>query len=354
MIRVRVVAFLVVFGAGCGSMASSPAVAPVTEASSTTAQPAERAEPAKPADSSWLDTFGTEQVAPAIPAGWRVMDVGAVRFAVPPNWTAPFSLSCAIGPSDGVVLLAFLASPESCGPAPDIARRLVIDASAGPPPTTPPDARVGQFDAWRLPDTTDPVGIDDRLANGIDVSVAAADAQQILDTFGESGARRALETGPTLSTTDWQPVTVDRVSVLVPPSWPLFDLPTQNIADGFFPDPGTCAYGWFVDVPRAITGHAANFAVSCAVSLGRPVDPADGVWVRELRTDETVGGTVVAHGTVDGLDVSVIDRALPDVDTVSPMIDLLVGTGTHVVRISIGVGLDPAIARAIVHSLHAA
>ena len=354
VIRVRVVLVLAVCCAGCSSIASSSPTAPVRQAA-----PARSSAPVASstvADWSWLDVFGSEQVAPSVPAGWRVMDVGAVRFAVPDNWVAPLSGSCARGPWDGVVLLPFLTSTGSCGPGPVIGSRLVIDASAGQPPSTSPDARVGQFDAWRLPDTSDPITVAYRLANGIDVSVAGPDAQQILNTFGESGARRALETGRTLSTADWQPVTVDGVSVLVPPSWEVLDLSTQDPAQGFFPDPGTCSYGWFSgDVPRALTDHSdSHIGVNCAVSFEHPVEPADGVWARELGTDETVDGPVVAHGAINGLDVSAIDRALPDDDTVSPIIDLVVRTATHVVRISVGIGLDPAIARAIVHSLHTA
>ncbi|MEY2444634.1 MAG: hypothetical protein QOE00_1214 [Ilumatobacteraceae bacterium] len=285
------------------------------------------------------------------------MDVGAVRFAVPDTWVAPLSgASCAMGPTDGVVLLPFLASTGACGPEPAIVSRLVIDASAGQPPSTSPDARVGQFDAWHLPDTSDPITVAYRLGSGIDVGVAGPDAQQILNTFGDSGARRALETGRPLSTSGWKPVTVDGVSVLVPPNWEMRDLSTQDPAEGFFPDPGTCAYGWFSGgIPRALTGRSgSNTAVSCAASFEHPVEPADGLWARALGTDETVSGPVVAHGTIDGLDVSVIERGLPDDDTVSPIIDLVVRSATHVVRVSVGIGLDPAIARAIVHSLHAA
>jgi hypothetical protein len=275
---------------------------------------------------------------------------------VPDDWVAAISLSCAAGPWSGVVLLPFLTSTGSCGPVATIESRLVIDASAGQPLATSPDTRVGQFDAWRLADTSDPNTVAYRLASGIDVSVVGADGRQILDTFGDSGAHRALESGPTPSTSDWQPVTVDGVSILVPPNWSVLDLPTQDLADGFFPDPGTCSYGWFSnDVPRALTGHSdPNIGVSCALAIEPPVKPADGVWARELGTDETVDGTVVAHGTIDGLDISVIDPALADDDKAGPIIDLVVRTATQAVRISVGIGLDPAIARAIMHSLHTA
>jgi hypothetical protein len=89
------------------------------------------------------------------------------------------------------------------------------------------------------------------------------------------------------------------------------------------------------------------------VVLQWPITPNDGVWLRDITTDTAAPGPMVAHGTANGLDVSVVERMLPDNDTVSPTVDLIVRTPSHVVRVSIGVGSDPTTARTVLHSLHA-
>ena len=76
--------------------------------------------------------------------------------------------------------------------------------------------------------------------------------------------------------------------------------------------------------------------------------------MRELSTDQAGElGDTAAHGTTNGLDISVVKRTLPTNETTTPIVDLIVRTKSHVVRVSIGVGLDDSIARTILQSLHA-
>jgi len=348
--------------AGCGGVADStgtPASAPDTTAlaelpvvTAGASLPGPTTSVAAIADWSWLDAFGPESAVAAVPAGWRLMDVGVLRFAVPDGWAAPISRSCLQPEPVGVVLLDFLAPLATCSPEiglPD--GRLIIDFTEAEPPSTAPDVKVGQYDAWQLSDA--PLATY-RLANGIEISIGGPDAAQTLATFSDSGAQRVLHNGPVVETAEWTTVTVDDVSLLVPSGWDVVDLPHQDPNRGFFPNPGTCNDAWFyVEAPRAFTGETDSVP-SCILVRDRPTTPTDGVWIRDIAADTSTPGPIVAHGTTNGLDISVVDRTLPDNDTVSPTLDLLVHTPSHVVRVSIGVGSDPTIARTILRSLHAA
>ena len=156
------------------------------------------------------------------------------------------------------------------------------------------------------------------------------------------------------ATTDWKPVVVAGVSMLVPPSWEVRDLAHQDISQGFVPNPGTCGDGWFYsEAPRALIGEAdPNIAVGCVAVDRWPIAAVDGVWAREITSDTVDIGPVVAHGTTDGLDVSVVERTLSDNDSIDPVVDLILHASGHIVRVSIGVGPDATIARTILHSLH--
>ncbi|HUS61126.1 MAG TPA: hypothetical protein VMY34_02950, partial [Acidimicrobiales bacterium] len=278
-------------------------------------------------------------------------------FAVPPGWRVPNGYTCLEQGTPGYVLLADVvattitcATPTpacpagACGPTD---AHVVISAAAGAAPATQPDARVGGFDAWRLADSS----IDTyRLENGVQVAVAGPDAAQILGTFTDSIPKRTLQDGPLVDTSTWQTVTFGGISLLTPPDWELLDLAHQNIPHGFFPDPGTCQEPWFwPGYPRALIDVSdPHIGVSCIVVVELPVRPAEGIWIR----DGGRVGPVVAEGLIDGMDVAVLDRALPsDAATANPLVDIVVQNGTRTIRISIGVGLDPSVARTILRSL---
>jgi hypothetical protein len=144
----------------------------------------------------------------------------------------------------------------------------------------------------------------------------------------------------------------DDISLLVPSSWQLIDLPHQDLSHGFFPDPGTCLNSWFDrDFPRALVGNSdPHITVSCIEVEQWPITPTDGVWARDLPSDIDLG-PVVARNTVNGLDISIVEHDLPDNRTISPVVDLVVRTASHTVRISVGVGLDASITRTIIESL---
>ena len=306
----------------------------------------------KAADWSWLAGFGAEPVAPALPDGWQVMDVSTLRFAVPANWIATMAATCVLQPAPGVVLLPFLTPELFCGAGnrPLPADRLVISAATGEPPTSPPDAHVGSFDAWQLPNSLITTY---RLTSGIQIAVAGPESAQILASFTDAGAVRILQTGPMVTTTDWKPVSVAGVTMLVPPNWDIRDLAHQDTSKGFFPDPGTCGAPWFyTEVPRAFIGEAdPKVTVGCLMIDSWPITPIDGVWTREMSADAKAPGPIVARGSTNGREISVVEQTLPTNNSIDPVLDLLVRASGHTVRISIGVGPDPSVARTILHSL---
>ena len=308
----------------------------------------------KAADWSWLAGFGAESVAPELPGGWQVMDVGTLRFAVPANWIATVGTTCVLRSAPGVVLFPFLTPHLFCGAGnlPLPANRLVISAATGEPPTSPPDAHVGSFQAWQVPNSLITTY---RLTSGIQIAVAGPESAQILPSFTDAGAVRMLQTGPMVATTDWKSVSVADVTMLVPPDWDTRDLAHQDTSKGFVPDPGTCDTAWFLDeFPRAFIGEAdPHITVGCPAASGSwPVTPIDGVWADEIPADAKAPGPIVAHGSTNGLEISVIEQTLPTNNSIDPVADLLVRASGHTVRISIGVGPDSSVARTILHSLH--
>jgi hypothetical protein len=326
---------------------SDPTSSPsMVSTSDPTTEPAST-EPARP-DWTWLVPFGTEAPMPTVPEGWQVMDVGAVRFAVPADWQAPRDTSCLTLPAGGIVLLPFLQPTEHCSPSltlPD--NQLTITRADVPLPTTPPDAKLGDLDAWQTSDSPTTY----RLPSGVEVSAAGPDAPQILATFTTSGAHRALQDGPLVDTSDWKSVTFHGVSLLVPATFEQLDLAHQDHQQGFMPDPGTCDYGWFAWMPRALVDtQDPHITVSCAVSMAWPTVPADGVWMRTLDGAQL---TPTASGNLGGLEVSIVQPDLPGDATVSPIIDLVIHSAPDDVRVSIGVGTDPSVARTILRSVHA-
>ena len=353
MIRGRLALFLVWCCVGCtstvpiGAQPSGPNTTSRTVSSAANDVPSVPSTLAAP-DWSWLDSFGDESTAPQVPTGWQVMDVGLVRFSVPQDWVAT-DMPCAYQQvAHGVVALTFLRSELVCsdGTVPLSDNRLVISAAHGEPPQISPDAHVGSFDAWQLPNSE---SADYRLTNGIEVAATGADSALILASFTDSGAVRILQHGPLAVTNDWKPVHIAGVSLLVPPNWNV-----QDLTNSLNQNPGECQRErWFwPETPRAIIGDGdPGVTHSCGGFSSWPIAAVDGVWAHEIPDDAALIGPVAAHGTTNALDVSIVERTLPDTSSIDPVVDVIVRVSGHIVRVSIGVGPDATTARTILHSL---
>ena len=321
-----------------------------------------RTEGSPRSDWAWLDQLGDETALPPVPADWQTIDFADLRFAVPADWTLPIATSCA-QPAHGLVLVpAALDSQTSCSPTPTPpSSTITIRTSTG-------DEQLGERVAIGTLHATRVIAADCaqcsatyRFDDGYDVAIAGSDSERILATFTESGTRRALQHGTMVDTTGWQQVRHDGIGFLVPASWRVIDLPATlftttdaagNInGGGGMADPGTCGGSLFPDGPPSALMGASHLLPSCPAILTLDLSPRDGVWIRAASdTDAKSVGPIIAHGTVSGLDVTIVSVE----QSTNPTVELIIDTNPGKVRISLGVGPDAAIARSILRSIHAA
>jgi hypothetical protein len=161
---------------------------------------------------------------------------------------------------------------------------------------------------------------------------------------------RALADGPLVSTDGWQRVVGEQPSATsgttvpgptgpltmwAPAGWPKRTLGEHDQS------PGEC-FGPRFQGPAAVTLDLGGMVPSCPapVSATRPTATADGVWLPGTNDVQAVAG--VLGGTSIG-DVQVG----PDQDAV----ELNVFTANGSIRVLIGIGPDPAVARTILRTL---
>ena len=147
-----------------------------------------------------------------------------------------------------------------------------------------------------------------RLTNGIEVAATGTDSAQILASFTDAGAARILQNGPQAENTDWTPVTVAGVSLLVPPNWKVKDLAHQDFSQGFSPNPAADHGAWFYSVvPRVFIGKADPNIVTGGLAVDQwPIAAVDAAWVYEIPADTANIGPVIASGTTNCLQISVV------------------------------------------------
>ena len=358
---------VVIVAAGVVALVARGATDPRGATSSSAPTSPVGSSPATPARSpssewAWLDQFGDETALPPVPADWQIIDFADLRFAVPADWTVPIATSCA-QPALGLVLVpAALDSQTSCSPTPTSpSSTITIRRSTG-------DEQPGEQVAIGTLHATRVIAADCaqcsatyRFDDGYDVTIAGSDSERILATFTESGTRRALQHGTMVDTTGWQQVRHDGIGFLVPASWKVIDLPATlftttdaagNInGGGGMADPGTCGGSLFPDGPPSALLGASHLVPSCPAILTLDLSPRDGVWIRAASdTDTKPVGPIIAHGTVSGLDVTIVSVE----QSSNPTVELIIDTNPGEVRISLGVGPDAAIARSILQSIHSA
>lgn len=321
-------------------------------------------------DWSWLTSSGAEVPQPEVPEGWKSLDFAEVRFAVPDEWVVPVSRSCATAAS-GVVLVSDGVEPgPSCSPSEPLPESvLTIERAAGA--GLPGDAAmVGTLPATRISGPTcsgcpHPY----RLDNGYQVSVTGPDAQRVLDTFTDSGARRMRQTGTEADNSGWRAIDFEGLSLRVPALWESSDIPASyserrtatGISRSGMTNPGACGGAMFAHdrAPQVFLG-TSRMVHSCPPRREVSLEPGDGLWIRSVAAsaewtdaDTAAIGNPVGHGDVNGLDITVVQPDQRTRRTPGPVFDLVVDDGTAVHWISLGVGLDTSVARSILYSLHA-
>ena len=140
----------------------------------------------------------------------------------------------------------------------------------------------------------------------------------------------------------------------------LFDIPYQLSVSGPHAEQvlGTFTNSGFQRVlgrgPQASLG-TSRLIPSCAPQIDFDLVPGDGLWIRSTADSQSQpDGTQIAHGVVDGLDVTVAAMHRTVAGAPSPALDLVVRDGSATpIWVSLGVGTDTSIARSILRSLHA-
>jgi hypothetical protein len=306
---------------------------------------------------SWLDQFGGEALRiPPVPTGWKVLDFEAFRFAVPEDWVVPGPNSCAL-PAPGFVLIA-ATEPTMCAPSDPPPQSVLsilpaADAGAAGTPTT-----IGTLSAVEiLPNCVGcaPVYLFD---TAYQLTVSGPEAEQVLDTFTDSGFNRVLQSDAPADTSTWKTVEYQGIAFRVPGDWPVVNN-ESNPSDPADPssqvDPGTCGTAMFPsDSDAHVSLGSSRMIASCAVLTDFDLTPGDGLWIRSTADSRSQpDGTPIAHGVVDGLDVTVVRMHRTEYGAPSPALDLVVRDGSAPpIWVSLGVGTDTSIARSILRSLH--
>jgi hypothetical protein len=312
---------------------------------------------------SWLDQFGAEVQQPPIPDGWQVLDFEAFRFAVPPDWTVPRPLSCSL-PAPGFVLIA-ATEPTVCSSSDSSTSVLSIlpaaDAGTSGTPTT-----IGTLSATEIPPNCTGCAPTYLFDIPYQLSVSGPDAEQVLGTFTDSGFRRALQSGVEADTSTWQTVEYQGIAFRVPGDWPVNDLPASfdevtlpngGVRTSSQIDPGACGGAMFPAASKpAVSLGTSRMVPSCADITFFDLTSGDGLWIRSTADSRSQpDGTQIAHGVVDGLEVTVVSMRRTLEGAPTPALDLVVRDGSaSPIWVSLGVGTDTSTARSILRSLRRA
>ena len=312
-----------------------------------------------------LTVFGDEVALPRVPDGWKTIEIDDLRFAVPDTWPVLVAHEplCGEGQIDGIVTVHRAGGQVggSCGGSavatlPDA--RLVIEPSTGPASDGGP-ATIGTLLAYRVGGGCGDCPPTYRLDGGVQVTALGPDADTVLATFTDSSARRALQRGPVADTTGWQTVRSAGIAIDVPAAWGSIDLPgsfttgTNDAGNSYVSgraDPGQCGGGIFAaDTQPSVYLGSSPFVPSCPAVFSRHVPGGDGLWVRPAGTRD--GGSIpVMHGALGGLDVTIVRESY----RLDPALTLLVRRGAVTAYVTIGVGANDSVARAILRSLRPA
>ncbi len=318
-----------------------------------------------------LASSEAEPAMPEVPAGWKLIDYSDFRFAVPADWQIAISRSCWQPAGDptptGVVLLQ--SSPTdnqgSCGPQHPLPASVLTLVGGQPSAFSGEATTVGTLDAVRYvgPSCSPPTCPHNQylIDNAYVLSFTGPLEGEVLATFTTSGRNRSLLAGPAADRNGWRPVSSGGVTVEVPSSWTMLDLPASYheernpdgsvVSQGGHINPGECNGVYFPtrqgNEPTTYVG-SSPLVPSCPFSTFRDLTPADGVWIRTV--DQKHPASLSAERSVQVGSATVTLLKAPTQLTV-PVIDLEVKTRDATVLLSIGVGADPSVARTILHSL---
>jgi hypothetical protein len=275
-----------------------------------------------------------------IPNGWQVVDFGDARIAVPPaspGWRVlreGTEASCGGGGNfdEGYLLIGNATlEPHNCGRTLTVVRMKELPASA---PATPGlKVTINGVAAVRTIDNGSEVAYAVPEL-GVSLSGSGPQASAVLATFGPSARHVALAAGTfPKPPKDWQTVAFSGVRARVPAGWPTIQVAADQARPGCFGLP-------LFKSEQVLLGNGsdANCKRSFSGLVAHP--PVDGLWIRPASgLGEGSASTRFAAGT---LVPTSADR---------PEITLIVQTRSEPVAVTVGLGLDGAIARTILGSI---
>jgi hypothetical protein len=306
-------------------------------------------------DLAWLTVHGDDLGSPPLPNGWKRLDHADLGFAVPEGWEE-FASGCGdwSPQAQGSLVVLPATAPSLCREGTDRPAS-VLEISRGGAVSRGPTQRVavGVLEAMVALEPACAECATYLFDDGLKLSISGPNADQIRASFGDSGARRALQNGEVAETNGWQSIEYAGVSFNVPLDWPYedligsfvesFDAEGRRVGVSGSLNPGACSGIYFEqDAPHVALGESP-ITPRCPWSGSLDLGQADGVWLRE-RSFQTDPVGEVASGSIGGLSVSVVDLG-------RPQLDLFLGEGSKRLHMSLGIGEDPSIARAILRSL---
>jgi hypothetical protein len=110
------------------------------------------------------------------------------------------------------------------------------------------------------------------------------------------------------------------------------------------------AYAW-QHRPTAFLDRSGVVAM-CPIESQHDLEPCQGIWLSTAEPPGNDFGTRLATGAIGGTTVDVVQVSDPARQVPDPALDLIVRAGSSTVWISIGVGQDASVARAILRSIH--
>lgn len=293
-----------------------------------------------PGSWDWLTAaFGVAVPAPTVPDGWEIREVNGLRFATPSEWSVPNTGACETHGAPGAVFINQSSDAYDC--MIDVADSMTMGEGIDDPPVGPDDAygnlRLTPLQAGNCDDCTPRLRGDSFV-----VRVRGTLRDAILRTFDEPGWLQALRSGPASDGSQWQDVAFSGVRFSVPRDWPLVDVERADPFSG----PDACGSALFGQSSGVYLGISSG-EVICEPPEQFDLRPFDGIWIREAKS-RPAAETVVASGNSGGLDVTVFDGSQRGQ---AGAIELLVEGGDVPLRITIGVGTDASVARAVLTSI---
>lgn len=287
-----------------------------------------------PSESAPAAHTAASTTTPTARPGWTTYDYGLARLSIPPGWTAYTGCPAAYALT---MTDPSVDSLQGCSPSSGDGPSIAIQPYTPPRDTVHqpfmPTAEVNGFPyELVIPKCLNCAGEWVNIEKlGVTITFRGrVDMNAVLKTLTYSTYARLLQQpfGPTPAS--WKTITFDGVAVRVPRTWKVVDL-THTGFCGPAPETayvGSPGFSFLCPPPPALARHADSLQLETA-GISQPVAPE--VTHHDLRFSLQIGGAPLA----DVMTYRVTGGAKP-------------------VSVTVGLGLDPAIARGILGSIRLA